>query len=40
MLTRRDFLKKCRNISLLMCGSTLLTRSLAEGFIRLSYNFV
>jgi len=36
MLTRRDFLKKCRNISLLMCGSTLLTRSLAEGFIRLT----
>ncbi|PLX98757.1 MAG: hyaluronate lyase [Desulfuromonas sp.] len=35
MLTRRQFLKKCRDISLLMCGSTLLTRSLAEGFIRL-----
>lgn len=36
MLTRRDFLKKCRNISLLMCGSTLLTRSLAEGFLQLA----
>lgn len=35
MLTRRRFLKKCRDISLLMCGSTLLTRSLAEGFLKL-----
>lgn len=38
MLTRRQFLKKCRDISLLMCGSTLLTRSLAEGFIKLADN--
>ncbi len=36
MLTRRSFLKKCRDISILMCGSTLLTRSLAEGFLQLS----
>lgn len=36
MLTRREFLKKCRNISILMCGSTLLTRSLAQGFLRLA----
>ena len=35
MLTRRTFLKRCRDISLLMCGSTLLTRSLAEGFMQL-----
>jgi len=38
MLSRRDFLKRCRDISLLMCGSTLLTRSLAEGFIKLAKN--
>lgn len=36
MLTRRQFLLKCRDISILMCGSTLLSRSLAEGFIKLS----
>jgi hydrogenase small subunit len=36
MLTRRAFLKRCRDISLLMCGSTLLTRSLAEGFLHLA----
>lgn len=36
MLTRRSFLKKCRDVSLLMCGSTLLTRSLAEGFLQLA----
>ena len=35
MLSRRTFLKRCRDISLLMCGSTLLTRSLAEGFMQL-----
>ncbi len=35
MLSRRDFLKKCRDISLLLCGSTLLTRTLAEGFVKL-----
>ena len=36
MLTRREFLKKCRNISVLICGHTLLTRSLAQGFIQLA----
>jgi len=36
MLTRRAFLKRCRDISLLMCGNTLLTRSLAEGFVLLA----
>lgn len=36
MLTRRAFLKRCRNLSLVLCGSTLLTRTLAEGFIRLA----
>ncbi len=36
MLTRRAFIKRCRDISLLMCGSTLLTRSLAEGFMQLA----
>lgn len=35
MLTRRNFLKRCRDVSLLMCGSTLLTSSLAEGFLKL-----
>lgn len=38
MLTRRAFLKRCRDISLLMCGSTLMTRSLADGFIKLVNN--
>ena len=36
MLTRRQFLKKCCNISILMCGSTLLSRTLAEGFVKLA----
>jgi hydrogenase small subunit len=38
MLTRREFIKKCRDISILMCGSTLLTRPLAHGFLKLSDN--
>lgn len=38
MLTRRQFLRRCRDISILMCGSTLLTRSLAEGFLQLEQN--
>ena len=36
MLTRRQFIKRCRDISIVMCGSTLLTRSLAEGFLKLA----
>ena len=36
MLSRREFLRKCRDVSVLMCGSTLFTRTLAEGFIRLA----
>lgn len=36
MLSRRAFLQRCRDISLLLCGSTLLSRSLAEGFLKLA----
>ncbi|PLX76593.1 MAG: hyaluronate lyase [Desulfuromonas sp.] len=36
MLTRREFIKRCRDISLLMCGQTLLTRQLAHGFLQLA----
>lgn len=36
MLTRRDFLRQCRNLSLLIGGDLLLTRAVAEGFIRLA----
>ncbi|PLY02530.1 MAG: hyaluronate lyase [Desulfuromonas sp.] len=38
MLNRREFLKRCRDISIFMCGSTLLTRSLAHGFLHLVNN--
>lgn len=38
MLSRREFIKRCRDISLLMCGSTMLTRTLAHGFIQLAEN--
>lgn len=36
MLTRREFIKRCRDISILMCGSTLLSRPLAHGFLKLA----
>lgn len=36
MLTRRDFLRQCRTLSLLLGGNLLLTRGIAEGFIRLA----
>jgi len=38
MLSRRDFLLKCRDLSLLVCGSTLFTRTLAHGFLNLVNN--
>jgi len=38
MISRREFIKRCRDVSILMCGSTLLTRSLAHGFLHLVKN--
>ncbi|PLX76932.1 MAG: hyaluronate lyase, partial [Desulfuromonas sp.] len=37
MLTRRAFLKKCRDISVLLCGSSLLSQTVAEGFMTLAH---
>lgn len=34
--SRRQFLKKCRDISLLLCGSLACSREIAEGFIKLA----
>lgn len=36
MLTRRNFIKRCRDISLLVCGTLACSRQIAEGFIRLA----
>lgn len=35
-LSRRDFLKKCRDVSVLVFGSTIFTGEIAEGFVKLS----
>ncbi len=36
MISRRQFLKKCRDISLLLCGSLACSRGIAQGFIHLA----
>lgn len=36
MLTRRAFLKRCRDLSLVLSGTTLLGRTVAEGFMALA----
>lgn len=36
IFNRREFLKKCRDISLLVCGSIACSREIAEGFIQLA----
>ena len=35
-ISRRQFLKKCRDLSLLVCGSLAISRNIADGFIRLA----
>ncbi len=36
MLTRREFIRRCRDLSLVICGTLACSRQIAEGFIRLA----